>query len=302
MTPNGITLPSGRNDFSCNVNNDSDVIPSDPGGTGGSGSGGGGDSDVGADAEAPPGAGVPNPADPVGQAPAPEICGANGLDDAALPGDELEVCDEACEGQYNEWYVCDESPTVGATTVIHPSCVKISEGEGAKLIVGDGDTGKRVLIVSRCPDPASPDGYGEPQLSPYSPPVESGGTFILGLRNYTVTWEIRTENDSRDSIGCNSFTVYPGAISTNISAQSRVFNNVYGIRASGGGAVAVSACEFIATPERKIIFRVETLDELGNWSVAFEIGADTGPINVVFSGERVSGVTISRRARFTGAT
>jgi hypothetical protein len=90
-----------------------------------------------------------------------------------VPGDELEVCDEVCEGQYNEWYVCDESPTVGATTVIHPSCVKISEGEGAKLIVSPEDSGKRVLVVGRCPDPASPDGYGEPQLAAEAtPPID----------------------------------------------------------------------------------------------------------------------------------
>jgi hypothetical protein len=171
MTPNGITLPSGRNDFSCNVNNDSDVIPSDPGGTGGTGSGGGGDSDVPPEGETPPGAGVPNPGDPVAQAPAPEICGASFANDTPFPGDELEVCDAVCEGQYNEWYLCDESPTVGATTVIHPSCVKISEGEGAKLIISPDNLGKRVLVVGRCPDPSSPDGYGEPQLSPYTPPV-----------------------------------------------------------------------------------------------------------------------------------
>jgi hypothetical protein len=146
------------------VNNDSDVIPSDPGGTGGSGSGGGGDSDVGDEPEAPPGAGVPNPGDPVAQAPAPEICGTL-YAGAPLPGDELEVCSDVCEGQYNEWYLCDENPTVGATTILHPSCVKITEGEGAKLILGNGDAGKRVLVVGRCPDPSSPDGYGEPNIS-----------------------------------------------------------------------------------------------------------------------------------------
>jgi hypothetical protein len=189
MTPNGITLPSGRNDFSCNVNNDNTAIPNSPGGTGGPGSGGGGDSNVPPEGETPPGPGVPNPGDPVAQPPVPEICGATGPDGSPLPGDELEVCSDVCEGQYNEWYLCDESPTVGATTVIHPSCVKITEGEGAKLIISPENSGKRVLVVGRCPDPASPDGYGEPQLSPYTPPVPEGDILVQGLGTYNVQWQ-----------------------------------------------------------------------------------------------------------------
>jgi hypothetical protein len=171
MTPNGITLPSGRNDFSCNVNNDSDVIPSDPGGTGGSGSGGGGDSDVGADAEAPPGAGVPNPADPVRQVPKPEICGATGPDGSPLPGDELEVCAETCENPKAEWYLCP--PQIIWTD--GTSCEKIEPNEAEKLLVTPDMSGKKLWLIGRCPDPASPDGYGEPQVSEPTPPV--GGPY-----------------------------------------------------------------------------------------------------------------------------
>jgi hypothetical protein len=48
-----------------------------------------------------------------------------------------------------------------------------------------------VLVVGRCPDPASPDGYGEPQLSPYTPPVPEGDILVQGLGTYTVTWQRR---------------------------------------------------------------------------------------------------------------
>jgi hypothetical protein len=228
MQPNGIILPQGRNDFSCNVNNDSDVIPSDPGGTGGSGSGGGGDSDVPPEGEAPPGPGVPNPPDPAGQAPGPEICG---VVTGTMPGDELEVCEEACEGQYNQWYVCDDEPTLGASDTIPASCKKISEGEGAKLIVSPEESGKRVLVVSRCPDPASPDGYGPPQISPptgriggdgpnYWGPFVSGSLRVI-FDGYQGAWEV--------PVGVNGWYMYSRLSPSGNSLQYWV----YSINASG---------------------------------------------------------------------
>jgi hypothetical protein len=149
------------------VNNDNTVIPNSPGGTGGSGSGGGGDSDVPPEGETPPGPGVPNPGDPVAQPPVPEICGATGPDGSPLPGDELEVCAGTCENPKSEWYLCPPEIifTDGA------SCEKIEPSLAGKLLVTPDMTGKKLWLIGSCPDPGSPDGYGEPNTSSPTPTV-----------------------------------------------------------------------------------------------------------------------------------
>ncbi len=167
MTPNGITLPSGRNDFSCNVNNDSDVIPSDPGGTGGPGSGGGGDSDVPPEGEAPPGAGVPNPADPVGDV-CTDICGTPS-DRPILPTDEVYACDDPCPGGEDDWWVC---PTEEFDDAV---CYRLQPYPDGKYYADETTENKFIHLKKRCPDPSSPDGYGEPTDACAPIPGAGGG-------------------------------------------------------------------------------------------------------------------------------
>jgi hypothetical protein len=196
MQPNGITLPSGRNDFSCNVNNDSDVIPSDPGGTGGSGSGGGGDSDVGADAEFPPGPGVPNPSDPVGNV-CTDICGGTGPNGTVLPGDEVFACDEGCENVEDDWWVC---PTEEFDSAV---CYRLEAYPDGKYYADETTEGKFIHLFKRCPDPSSPDGYGEPAPACAPAPTAEPGAADAKegeLGAYTVSYR----SSSSDSI-CNQF-------------------------------------------------------------------------------------------------
>jgi hypothetical protein len=143
---NGIVIPTGRTDFSCDAGAtiDDDGIA----GTGGGGSGYG----VPIDQQGDPDGVIDNPVAPPF---APEITGT------PVIGNTLSY-DPGCPGAYIEWYLVNSN---GART-------KISEGVAASYIVQPADIDKQVLGIGACPDPGSPTGYGTPVESALTEPVE----------------------------------------------------------------------------------------------------------------------------------
>jgi hypothetical protein len=143
---NGITIPTGRTDFSCDAGatiDDDGIV-----GTGGGGSGYG----VPIDQQGDPDGVIDNPVAPPF---APEITGT------PVIGNTLSY-DPGCPGAYIEWYLVNSN---GART-------KISEGVAASYIVQPADIDKQVLGIGACPDPGSPTGYGTPVESALTEPVE----------------------------------------------------------------------------------------------------------------------------------
>lgn len=157
ITAAGTLLPTGRTDFSCNVNNDTDALPDT----------GGNLPDlpslppyeVPAGSEGQPGDGPDNPPEP--PEPAGLIEGASGPDETPIEDDVL-TYDAPCSGAFIEWFLVD---AIGNRT-------KISEGVAASYIVQPADIDKQVLGIGRCPDPGSPTGFGAPIESALTNPVE----------------------------------------------------------------------------------------------------------------------------------
>jgi hypothetical protein len=143
---NGIVIPTGRTDFSCDAGAtiDDDGIA----GTGDGGSGYG----VPIGQQGDPDGVIDNPVAPPF---APEITGT------PVIGNTLSY-DPGCPGAYIEWYLVNSN---GART-------KISEGVAASYIVQPADIDKQVLGIGACPDPGSPTGYGTPVESALTEPVE----------------------------------------------------------------------------------------------------------------------------------
>jgi len=165
----GVLLPTGRANFECDDEDrreDPTPLPEDPQPPPEPPSPPDGREDLPDDQDpAPPGADTPNPTDPITPTP-PEICGATGGNNQPIPGDEMEVCEELCEGMYNEWYLCP-----GSSNDINANCTKVSQGVAAKYINANNSKGYRVFVRGRCPDPGSPDGYGPPNDSIGTPPI-----------------------------------------------------------------------------------------------------------------------------------
>jgi hypothetical protein len=175
----GFELPTGRDDFQCDIpgrDDDETTIPLDPY----------------IDPNLPPGSdfdyelpdpfnpapGTPfnptpaspgggftpgtepsNPPDPFDDPPGGgSVTGATGPNGVALPGDTLTACD-VCPGQLTEWYVCNLDGT---------GCVLVNKGTSPILFIPPEFTGKSLAGVGRCPDPGAPvedgqdTGYGAP--------------------------------------------------------------------------------------------------------------------------------------------
>lgn len=205
-TINGFEYPTGRGDFTCDMNDpeDEDPIPDEGGIPGGLPDDFPDDVDVDPDlpewpddvpipefpvgpGDATPPGGVDNPTDPIdGPEPpggGPTISGVP-EDRPPLPGDEF-TASGVCDGQYNEWWLC---PIDG--TEITQDCQLVSEGVAAPYIIGNNASGKQVFVRGRCPDPSSPTGYGAPNDSapeslgdtptvscPEAPVPGTGGSF-----------------------------------------------------------------------------------------------------------------------------
>jgi hypothetical protein len=166
----GYVLPTGRNDFSCNINNDTDPVPDeggnlpglpDPGDPDDPGSGPTGGGDFGYNlptvVESVPSSPEQNPV-------YPESYGqVTGYTDNPQAGDVLSY-DPQCPGAYIEWRLVDNA--TGSYQVV-------SAGVAATYMVAFNASaaGKTIVGVGRCPDPSSPDGYGAEIISEPTPLV-----------------------------------------------------------------------------------------------------------------------------------
>ena len=149
---NGIVIPTGRTDFSC----DAGATIDDDGITGTGDGGGGYGVPIGQQGD-PDGA-TDNPPEP----PVPElqIDGASGPNETPVVGDTLTTVD-ICPGMYTEWYLV---PANGGARI------PVSAGVATPFLVGPEITGFSVLGIGRCPDPGSPDGFG-PANESVTPPT-----------------------------------------------------------------------------------------------------------------------------------
>ena len=169
-TAGGVVFPTGRNDFSCNVNTSTDPVadeggnlpdyPSQP------------DYSIPVVSEGSPGAGENNPDDPVEDEPPQPIPGLP-TDRPPLPGDTFGGPGD-CEGGIQcayygpkEMYDFDTG-SFDPSKVQRTECTSIFAGPGWGVIQS-ADTGRTIVVETRCPDPSSPDGYGP---SRFSLPVE----------------------------------------------------------------------------------------------------------------------------------
>lgn len=215
----GYVLPTGRNDFNCDIEGrDEDETPlpdvggnlpdlpdaddfdydlpdnDDFGNTGGGYPPSGNPSSSGG-----------NPADPFDTPPQPTILGATGADGAPQGGDELSLS-EICPGMRTNWYICDNG-----------ECTPITSTEAGTLIVTPDYEGKTLYGEGCCPDPSTASGFAEcnptaftePVLEPPLPPIycpgasDSGsqGTFSRlvnvgeGLGSFTFSYNAFTIKD-----------------------------------------------------------------------------------------------------------
>jgi hypothetical protein len=187
---NGIVIPTGRTDFSC----DAGATIDDDGIAGTGGGGGGYGVPIGQQGD-PDGA-IDNPIEPpLGAA----ITGASGDDGQPIVDDELSY-DPGCAGAFIEWYLVNAA---GART-------KVSEGVAASYIVKPPDIDNQVLGIGACPDPGSPTGYGTLVESAFTEPVEPNILSYAYVRwngqlvsdgsttNYTSAWSNITGFTSSD--------------------------------------------------------------------------------------------------------
>jgi hypothetical protein len=182
----GYTLPTGRNDFSCNINNDTDPVPDeggnlpdlpDPGDPDDPGSGPDGGGDFGYNippgTETSPSGTDQNPEYPESYG---EINGASGPTGQPVVDDTLSA-DGTCPGAFIE---------------------KIQEGsELFNYTITNADVDFEIVGIGRCPDPSTPSGYGdsfvigqtdsvEPNLSSYNS-VRWTGTVVQPSSTFTLT-------------------------------------------------------------------------------------------------------------------
>ena len=158
----GYTLPSGRANYDCNINTSTTPLSDVGGNLPGLPAASSYQSNSTAESEGGIDGGITNPADLGGV-----NTGITGFTGTPLPGDEL-TFDPGCPGAYIEWYLCPSN----ILTTDGTSCEKLTEGEAQTLIVTPDMTGKQVFGVGRCPDPSSPDGYGQP--------IATGASGVVG--------------------------------------------------------------------------------------------------------------------------
>lgn len=204
-TINGFEYPTGRGDFTCDVNDpeDEDPIPDeggdlpdlppdlpddidpDPDGTewpptvpepafpaGGSATDGGNDAQPGGGGTG----GINNPADPFDSEPAPVVTdNRQSSSDPLNPGNEL-TASLICPGGVTNWYKVDQS-TGEATLIAENQAVYILQGS---------DIGFTVYAETCCPDPGSPTGFGGCTKSAETETIGSTGTWVSGAGSWRI--------------------------------------------------------------------------------------------------------------------
>jgi len=195
-TGTGYSLPTGRNDFSCNVNNDADAI-GDVGGNLDLPASGNFQTNLTAGSEGNPNQAINNP----GYIPNyGQITGGTGPEDEPVDGDTL-TAGGVCPGGYIEWYRCPKDAGVFSAGAIPPTCEKVLEGsEEFDYTVTTADIDYEIVGIGRCPDPSTPSGYGDAFVIDTSKPVEpdilsyeyvrwTGDLIYEGVAtNYTSSW------------------------------------------------------------------------------------------------------------------
>jgi hypothetical protein len=219
----GFELPTGRDDFQCDIpgrDEDEDPIPLDPSPT---------------PSPVPPNPPLPNPDfpdpdDPFDPTPSPpgpgfddnnrpvnppdpydnppgggSVTGATGPNGVALPGDTLTACD-VCPGQLTEWYVCNLDGS---------GCVLVNKGTSPILFIPPEFTGKSLAGVGRCPDPGAPledgqdTGYGAPVPCT---PIPVGGPGVGVETDVPGEYRLRVGTESSSSFflteESNSFVIW----------------------------------------------------------------------------------------------
>tara|TARA_B100000035_G_scaffold221461_1_gene190202 strand:- start:1519 stop:3897 length:2379 start_codon:yes stop_codon:yes gene_type:complete len=159
----GNTIDVGRSTFDCDENSSTDNTPI------GTGSGGGGsnqpplnDTQVPIpqpdDVDSPYPDGPNSPTDPLNETLDGSVSGnpqITGYEESApLAGDTLSYS-PGCAGAFTEWFAVDQ---------VTNERTLLGSGVSATLAVTQAmeDDGITVVGVGRCPDPSTPDGYGEP--------------------------------------------------------------------------------------------------------------------------------------------
>lgn len=228
-TGTGYSLPTGRNDFSCNINNDSDAI-GDVGGNLDLPASGNFQTNLTAGSEGNPNETINNPgyAENYGN-----ITGGNGPEGEPIEGDVLSMND-VCPGAYTEWYRCPKNVGVFSPGAVPPTCEKIAEGsEEFNYTVTNADIDYEIYGVGRCPDPSSSTGYGEAFVVGKTAPAEPDVTQYAYAR---LVW---TSIDGTGATNSNTtcwVRFYPGDYLT-VGAASDYFA---GPRFEDNGAVKAS--------------------------------------------------------------
>lgn len=147
----GYLMPTGRADFSCNLNTSSTPIADVGGNLAGLPAASNFESDVTAESEGQPAGSIVNPSYPSVTG---EVTG-NGTVGSTLTASTV------CAGAFVQWYRCPSSNSDASD--VAANCTLVDEGsEQFTYTITGQDPGFTIVGVGRCPDPSAPNGYGEP--------------------------------------------------------------------------------------------------------------------------------------------
>ena len=178
---NGITVATGRTDFSCDVSGRAtDTTPIGTAAVSGTGIGGTG-YEAPVETEASPTGAIDNPEFPVVE---PTVTGATGTGvegtpNVPFPGDTLNAV-PPCPGGKINWY---KTPKAGGERVF----IKSDElgggwAAGSSLSITTAEIDYILEAEAYCPDPGSPDGYGSAVPFAFIPAVELDPTDYTYVR------------------------------------------------------------------------------------------------------------------------
>jgi len=182
----GYLLPTGRADFSCNLNTSTTPLSDVGGNLPGLPGAGSFDSSVTAGSEG-------TPTGDIGNSGYPAVTGQ--LSNEKAEGETI-TASGVCPGAYIQWYRCPKgTDPVNASLV----CEEVSAGtEVFTYTLTQSDIDHEIVGVGRCPDPSTPDGLGESFVIGKSEPIEPDltlynyvrwtGTFVNGFEGNAGTY------------------------------------------------------------------------------------------------------------------
>jgi hypothetical protein len=156
----GYLLPTGRADFSCNLNTSSTPLSDVGGNLPGLPGAGSFDSDITAGNEG-------TPTGDLGNAGYPAVTGQ--LSNEVAEGETI-TASGVCSGAYVQWYRCPKGTDPANASLV---CEEVSAGtEAFTYTLTSNDIDHEIVGVGRCPDPSTPDGLGEAFVIGKSEPIE----------------------------------------------------------------------------------------------------------------------------------